>query len=234
NAGDRQGALAAAQEAVALYRALAKENPQAFTPNLAGSVSNLATFLSEAGDRQGALAAAQEAVALYRALAKENPQAFTPDLARTLSSYGDVLMASGQSKESIAAYQECAELLRPFMEAMPDTFAGLFNANLRDLIKALQANGAGDAEIGAALDALGVQLGGSEGQPPEVALFQAWAQAHNKGRTEDARTAYAQLISALDADLANPALDPIRDAVDQARAQLGEAWAYGDGPRRAK
>ncbi|MBU6408632.1 MAG: hypothetical protein KGS44_16145, partial [Alphaproteobacteria bacterium] len=36
NAGDRQGALAAAQEAVALYRALAKENPQAFTPNLAG------------------------------------------------------------------------------------------------------------------------------------------------------------------------------------------------------
>jgi hypothetical protein len=40
------------------------------------------------------------------------------------------------------------------------------------------------------------------------------------------------LIAALNADPTNPALDPIRDAIDQARAQMGDAWPYGDGPSR--
>jgi hypothetical protein len=191
-----------------------------------------ATQLSNAGDRPGALAAAQEAVALYRALAKENPQAFTPDLARTLSSYGDVLFASGRVDESVAAYSECATLLKPFFDAMPDAFGGLFLANLRDLVKALQAAGKGEADIIAALEALGVELGSGGDQPPEVQLFQAWAQAHDERRGEDAKAAYAALIAALNADPANPALDPIRDAIDEACAQMGKAWMYGDGPTR--
>ena len=90
-----------------------------------------------------------------------------------------------------------------------------------------------EAEIFATLEALGVEPGDVGGDPPpEVALFQAWAQAHNEGRAADAMAAYARLIAALDADPANPALDPIRDAVDGARAQLGGDWTYGNGPKR--
>ena len=54
--GDREGALGAAREAVGLYRALAEAAPAAHTPNLAGSLNNLASFLSEAGQREEALA----------------------------------------------------------------------------------------------------------------------------------------------------------------------------------
>jgi len=44
--GRREEALAAAQEAADLYRGLARARPEAFTPNLAASLNNLANSLS--------------------------------------------------------------------------------------------------------------------------------------------------------------------------------------------
>jgi len=64
--GRREEALAAAQEAADLYRALARARPEAFTPNLAMSLNNLANRLSELGRREEALTAAQEAVDIRR------------------------------------------------------------------------------------------------------------------------------------------------------------------------
>jgi hypothetical protein len=40
------------------------------------------------------------------------------------------------------------------------------------------------------------------------------------------------LLAAVNADPANPTLNPIGDAVDGTRAQLGAAWPYGDLPKR--
>jgi tetratricopeptide (TPR) repeat protein len=60
--GRREEALAAAQEAVDIYRDLARARPEAFTPDLAMSLNNLANCLSALGRREEALAAAQEAV----------------------------------------------------------------------------------------------------------------------------------------------------------------------------
>ena len=53
--GERKAALEAAREAVELYRGLAEASPQAYTPNLAGSLNNLANLLSEVGERNEAL-----------------------------------------------------------------------------------------------------------------------------------------------------------------------------------
>jgi tetratricopeptide (TPR) repeat protein len=63
--GRWEEALAAGQEAVKLRRALAAARPEAFTPNLAMSLNNLANRLSELGRREEALAAGQEAADLY-------------------------------------------------------------------------------------------------------------------------------------------------------------------------
>ena len=79
--GRREAALAAAEEAVALYRELAAARPDAFRPDLAMSLNNLASRLSELGRREAALAAAEEAVAIRRELAAARPDAFRPDLA---------------------------------------------------------------------------------------------------------------------------------------------------------
>ena len=79
--GQRQEALAPAQEAADLYRELAAKAPDAYRPDLAMALNNLAIRLSEVGQRQEALAPAQEAADLYRELAAKAPDAYRPDLA---------------------------------------------------------------------------------------------------------------------------------------------------------
>ncbi|HAD26760.1 MAG TPA: hypothetical protein DCF61_13590, partial [Alphaproteobacteria bacterium] len=56
------GALAAAREAVAIRRELAAARPEVYRPNLATSLINLGSRLSENGDAAAALSAAQEAI----------------------------------------------------------------------------------------------------------------------------------------------------------------------------
>ncbi len=79
--GRRVEGLAAAQEAVELYRELVELNRDAYLPDLAASVNNLALRLAEAGRRAEGLAAAQEAETFYRELAASEPDIFAADLA---------------------------------------------------------------------------------------------------------------------------------------------------------
>ena len=74
-----------------LYRALFEQNPDAFRPDLARSLNNLANRLSELGRRPEALAPAEEAVKLYRELAEQNPDAFRPNLASSLNNLANRL-----------------------------------------------------------------------------------------------------------------------------------------------
>ena len=53
--GERKVALVAAREAVELYRGLAEASPAAYTPNLAGALTNLAIRLSAVGEQDRAL-----------------------------------------------------------------------------------------------------------------------------------------------------------------------------------
>ncbi len=108
--GRREEALAAAEEAADLYRALAAARPEAFTPYLAGSLSNLAAMLSELGRREEALAAAQEAVQIRRALAAARPEAFTHYLAGSLNNLANRLSELGRREEALAAAEEAAGL----------------------------------------------------------------------------------------------------------------------------
>jgi hypothetical protein len=60
-AGRRDGGLAAVQEAVETYRALAEASPAACLPYLATSLNNLSVRLGEAGETARATAATVEA-----------------------------------------------------------------------------------------------------------------------------------------------------------------------------
>ncbi len=74
--GQREQALEAAKEAVALRRELADARPEVFTPDLAASLGTLALRLSELGQRKQALEAAREAVALIIPALQQHPMAF--------------------------------------------------------------------------------------------------------------------------------------------------------------
>ncbi len=70
--GHRQDAIAPAEEAVQLRRALAGDNP-AYLPGLAMALSNLGICYGEVGRHQDAIAPVEEAARLRRALAGDNP-----------------------------------------------------------------------------------------------------------------------------------------------------------------
>jgi hypothetical protein len=63
---------------VTLRRELVALNRDAYLPDLAASVYNLAADLGDAGRRAKGLTAAQEAVGLYRELARREPDVFGP------------------------------------------------------------------------------------------------------------------------------------------------------------
>ncbi|MBI3246825.1 MAG: tetratricopeptide repeat protein [Deltaproteobacteria bacterium] len=85
--GQREEALAAAREAVALYRQLAAARPDAFVPDLAMSLNNLANCLSDLGQREEALAAAREAVELLSPFFLALPPAFAQGMLTMVRDY---------------------------------------------------------------------------------------------------------------------------------------------------
>ena len=93
--GRREGALAAVEEAVTIYRELAAARPDAFRPDLAMSLNNLSADLANLGRREGALAAIEEAVTIRRELAAARPDAFRPDLAMSLNNLSVLLAGLG-------------------------------------------------------------------------------------------------------------------------------------------
>jgi tetratricopeptide (TPR) repeat protein len=98
--GRREEALSAAEEAAALFRELARARSEPFTPDLAGSLSNLAAALSGLGRWEEALAAAEEAVALRRELARARPAVFTRPLIASLALLGRILLELNRTDEA--------------------------------------------------------------------------------------------------------------------------------------
>jgi hypothetical protein len=131
--GRRAEALQATQEAVALYRRLAQQNPDAFLPELARSLNDLGVDLSALGRRAEALQAAQEAVDLFRRLAEQHPDAFLPYLAMSLNNLGIRLSALGRRAEALEATQEAVALYRQLAQQNPDAFLPYLAASLHNL-----------------------------------------------------------------------------------------------------
>jgi hypothetical protein len=120
--GRREEALAAIEEAVTAYRALAEARPAAFLPDLAMSLSNQSGCLSDLGRREQALAAIEEAVTAYRALAEPRPDAFLPYLAMSLNNQSNRLGDLGRREQALAAIEEAVTIRRALAEARPDAF----------------------------------------------------------------------------------------------------------------
>lgn len=108
NLGQREAALAATQEAVALLRQLVTRNPEV-QPTLAVCLHNLGNRLSALGQREAALAAIEEAVARLRQLETRNPEVqFT--LATSLDNLGMILSDLGKPETALAASEEAVAL----------------------------------------------------------------------------------------------------------------------------
>ncbi len=193
--GKRIEALAASEEAVAIRRRLAEQNPQAYAPDLAMSLNNLAADLADLGRREEALAAAEEAAGLYRRLAEQNPQAYAPDLAMSLNNLAADLADLGRREEALAAAEEAAGLYRRLAEQNPQAYAPYLAGSLNNLGKFLSEMGRREEALAAAEEAAGLyrRLAGQNPQAYEpdlaMSLHNLATDLADLGRREEALAA---------------------------------------------
>jgi tetratricopeptide (TPR) repeat protein len=117
---------------------LAQARPDAFLPDLAMSLNNLASFLSDLGRREEALAKAQEAVRIREQLAQARPDAFLPDLAKSYGVRGLVLLGMENPVEAVASFAQGIQLLAPLFHNTPPAFAQLIGRLCQHYLQACE------------------------------------------------------------------------------------------------
>ena len=152
--GRHEEAYAATEEAVELYRFVARANADAFLPDLAMSLNNLGLRLSDLGRREEALAATEEALETYRRLAANRPDAFLPDLAMSLNNLGNTLSDLGRREEALAATEEAVEIRRRLAASRPDAFLPDLAGSLNNLGNRLSNLGRREETLAATEEAL--------------------------------------------------------------------------------
>jgi tetratricopeptide (TPR) repeat protein len=120
--GRRDEALAAASEAVEIYR---EEDPGAFRPALAAALTSQATRLDERGRTADALAASSEAVAIYR---ERGRGAFRPALGAALIAQSTGLLRLERRAAALTAARQSVAIYRKLAAARPGPFRPLAGA----------------------------------------------------------------------------------------------------------
>ena len=120
--GKQEAARAAYEEALKIYRRLAKQHPAAFEPGVAGTLNNLGTVQGDLGEREAARASFEEVLKIYRRLAEQHPAAFEPNVAATLNNLGNVQGGSGERAAARDSYGEALEIHRRLAEQHPAAF----------------------------------------------------------------------------------------------------------------
>jgi len=117
--GQREEAVAPAEEAVALYRPLAKASPAAYADALAGTLDTLANRWAEVGRREEALPPAEEAVRIRRELAGRYPAAYSRRLASSLHNLAVRYTDAGRRDDAAAQALEAVTIYRRLAMANP-------------------------------------------------------------------------------------------------------------------
>jgi hypothetical protein len=157
HAGQRERALQPAEEAVELYRTLARHRSEKHRAELARSLSNLAIGLSELGQREPALKAAEEAAQLYRKLATRHPDDFRPALAASLNNLAITLSDLDRREPALHAAQEAASLYRELVARRPEGFQAALAGSLNNMASRLSDLNQREAALAAAQEAADIR-----------------------------------------------------------------------------
>ncbi|MEV7444242.1 tetratricopeptide repeat protein, partial [Streptomyces sp. NPDC091204] len=112
-------ALTTITEAVTIRRRLVRDNPAAYLPDLASSLTNLANLQAQNGDRPGALTTITEAVTIRRRLVRDNPAAYLPDLASSLNNLATFQGDNGDRQSALTTIAEAVTIRRRLVRDNP-------------------------------------------------------------------------------------------------------------------
>ncbi|WP_190212867.1 tetratricopeptide repeat protein [Kitasatospora indigofera] len=110
NAGDHDRALAADEQALAVRRLLAAEDPGTHLADLAETLNNLSVRYGATGRRAEALTVIEQAVAIRRRLAAADPDTHLAGLADSLNNLSIRYGEAGRRAEGLAAVEEAVEI----------------------------------------------------------------------------------------------------------------------------
>ena len=110
------------QEALAIYRELAKTTPEAYLPDVAMTLNNLANLHSNTHDFKAAEKEYQEALAIYRDLAQTTPEAYLPDVAMTLNNLAVLHYYTHDFKAAEEEYREALGIRRELAKTTPEAY----------------------------------------------------------------------------------------------------------------
>ena len=120
--GRRKEALESIEEAVRIYRSLAKDDPTAFNAALAKSLGNMSARLSNMDMNKDALACSEEALRIHRALAEQDPGAFNDKLALSLYNLTLNYRHFEEAEKALSAITESSQLYEKLAVEYPAKF----------------------------------------------------------------------------------------------------------------
>ncbi|MCP3756392.1 caspase family protein [Streptomyces sp. TBY4] len=135
-------AVPLAREGAALFRILAKRDPDTYVPYHAQSLMLLGHLQAESGNAEAALTSVTKAIGLFRTLAARNPAARRPDLALCLNALTDVHARHGDRHGALKAMTEASTLYRLVARENPAAYLPDLARTLLDL--SVLQNGVGD------------------------------------------------------------------------------------------
>ncbi|MET4925411.1 tetratricopeptide repeat-containing serine/threonine-protein kinase [Streptomyces sp. PSRA5] len=182
------------------YRKLARQQPDAYHPELASSLKRLSNQLSNLGRWDEALDAMNEAVELYRELALRYPTAGRPDLARGLNNLSVRLGDVGRREESLAAITEAVQHFRALADEDPYYYRAGLGTTLNNLSNRLGDLGLREDALAVITEAVGLYRELAIGQPGayESEVARALNNLSNRlgdvGRREEGFAAIAESV----------------------------------------
>jgi len=109
-------------KALTLYRQLATKNSDAYLPNVAKTLNNLALLQKAKNDYAAAEVGYNEALAAYRFLAAKNPDAYLPNVAGTLNNLALLQKVKNDYAAAEAGYNEALAAYRQLAAKNPDAY----------------------------------------------------------------------------------------------------------------
>jgi tetratricopeptide (TPR) repeat protein len=109
-------------EALAIYRDLAAENPHTYFPDVAGTLNNLAILQQARNDYGSALSYCTKALEIYLKLAAENLHTYLPNVAGTLNNLATLQRDQNDYVSASSNYTDALEIYRGLADENPRTY----------------------------------------------------------------------------------------------------------------
>ncbi|MBI5306836.1 MAG: tetratricopeptide repeat protein, partial [Planctomycetes bacterium] len=117
-----ENALKLHKEALEIYRELARSNPHAYLPSIAGTINHVAHVQYQKHDFDDAVKSHQEALEIYRNLVKSNPHTYLSYVATTLNDFGLLRHKKDEFEDALKFYNEALEIYRNLAGSNPRAY----------------------------------------------------------------------------------------------------------------